>query len=116
MNIVKLEAGCRHSLLLDSKGKVYGYGMTFTKNRNTERIVNPIELEDLEDLTDEQGCIDVFAGDGQSVAIDAEGIPYRWNGVTGKCEIIQDLGGKYILEMCLGNQNIIAVYSTLIDD
>jgi alpha-tubulin suppressor-like RCC1 family protein len=55
VNIVKLEAGCRHSLLLDSKGKVYGYGMTFTKNRNTERIINPIELEDLEDLTDEQG-------------------------------------------------------------
>ena len=111
VKIVKIEAGCRHSLFLGSDGIVYGYGLTKLKNHNTERRLSPIELEDITDITDDSGCIDIFAGDGQSVAIDTDGLPYRWDGVTGKCEVIEDLGGKYIIEVVLANQNIIAVYS-----
>jgi hypothetical protein len=109
--IIKLEAGWRHSLFLSADGRVYGYGLTKLKNHNTERVYSPIDLEDLNDITDERGWIDIFANDGESVGIDADGLPYKWSGVTGKCEIIQDLGGKYILEMVLANQNIVAVYT-----
>lgn len=107
IKIVKVEAGCRHTLFLDSKGKVYGYGLTKKKNHNTERLYSPEELENLSDLTEGNGCIDIFAGDTQSVAIGADGLPYRWDGVTGKYEIIEEVGGKYILECVVGNQNII---------
>lgn len=107
IKIVKVEAGCRHSLFLDSKGNVYGYGLTKVKNHNTERIYSPIELENISDLTQGSGCIDIFAGDTESVAIDSNGLPYKWEGVTGKYEIIEDVGGKYILECVVGNQNII---------
>jgi hypothetical protein len=86
---------------------VYGFGLTKLKNHNTERIYSPIEIEDISDLTDGQGCVDVFAGDTQSVAIDVNGFPYRWDGVTGKCEIISEVGGKNILEVVVGNQNIV---------
>lgn len=43
VKIVKIEAGCRHSLFLDSKGIVYGFGLTKLKNNNTERIQAPVE-------------------------------------------------------------------------
>ena len=113
VKVVKLEAGCRHSLFLDSKGVVYGFGLTKMKNHNTEKIKIPIELEDLTDITDDTNCIDIFAGDGQSVGIDGDGLPYRWDGVTGKIEIIEDLSAKYILEVILANQNIVVLYSVV---
>ena len=114
--VVKLEAGCRHSLFLDSKGVVYGFGQTKLKNNNTDRIQSPIELEDLTDIIGQSKCIDIFAGDSQSLCIDGDGVPYKWSGVTGKVEIIEDLGGKYILEVILANQNIVVVYTTQNDD
>lgn len=94
-------------MFLDSKGTVYGYGLTKLKNHNTERIYSPIEIEDVSDLTEGLGCIDIFAGDTESVAVDASGLPYKWDGVTGKCEIMTEVSGRYIMEVAVGNQNII---------
>ncbi|CAI2367032.1 unnamed protein product [Moneuplotes crassus] len=115
IKILKVEAGSRHSLFLDSEGRVYGIGITKLENHNTETKKRLTECEDLTDITDDSNCVDVFAGDGNSCAIDSDGIPYRWDGVTGKIEIIENLGGKYILQIYLANQNIVAVYSTETD-
>lgn len=38
----------------------------------------------------------MFTGETSNVAIDEKGIPYKWEGVTGKVEIIEDVGGRYI--------------------
>ena len=94
-------------MFLDSKGVVYGYGLTKLRNHNTERIYSPIEIEDVSDLTDGLGCIDIFAGDTQSVAVDANGLPYKWDGVTGKCEVIAEVSGRYKMEVAIGKQNLI---------
>lgn len=51
--------------------------------------------------------MDIFAGDVHNVAIDANGLPYKWEGVAGKYEVIEDVGGRYIAEVVVGNENII---------
>ena len=105
IQIIKVEAGSRHSLFLDNKGNVYGSGLTKGKNNNTERIHSPMLLEDISDFE----IIDIFAGDTTSYAIDWNGIPYKWGGVVGKFEIISDISGRYISQVVTGNNNMIAL-------
>ena len=91
IEIIKVEAGERHSLFLDNKGNVYGWGLTKGAS-NTERIHSPIKIEDISDFD----WIDIFWGEASSYAIDSSGIPYKWDGVTGKLEAISDVSGRYI--------------------
>lgn len=82
---------------------MYGCGLTKGKHHNTERIYTPIKLEDISDLE----CLDVWAGDGSNLVIDTKGMPYKWDGVTGKYEIVEEVGGKYVSQVVLGNKNVV---------
>jgi hypothetical protein len=103
IDIIKVEAGCRHSIFLDKKGNVYGCGLTKGDDHKTERIIGVIKLDDVSDFN----CIDVFSGETANIAIDQNGVPFKWEGVTGKYEIISDVSGRYIHEVNVSNRNLI---------
>ena len=103
IEIIKVEAGERHSLFLDNKGNVYGCGLTKKDNNETERVYAPIKLDDISDLD----IIDIFWGESTSYAIDSNGIPYKWEGIKGDFEVISDANGRYIYQVAVGNNNIV---------
>ena len=103
IEIIKVEAGCRHSIFLDKKGNVYGCGLTKGDDHKTERIIGIMKLEDVSDFS----CIDVFSGETSNVGIDENGVPFKWEGVTGKYEFIADVSGRYIHQVNVSNRNII---------
>ena len=41
------------------------------------------------------------------MAVEDDGDPYKWEGVTGKHKLMSSVSGHYIHEVTVGNRNII---------
>jgi len=51
--------------------------------------------------------IDIFVGEGHTVAVSKSGVPYYWKGCTGKPKEIEEVSGRLILDIVVGGNNTI---------
>ena len=71
IQVVKVEAGSWHSIVLDTLGWLWGFGVSSSDSRfevwtNIPKLVDMIKFK----------SIDVFVGDNHSVAVSKNGVPY----------------------------------------
>ena len=75
IDIIKVEAGSRHSLALSSDGHVYGFGLNSSEVRFELRTHIPTQVESIKFK-----MVDIFAGEDHSVGVSKSGVPYQWEG------------------------------------
>lgn len=104
IEIVKVEAGSRHSLCLGANGKMYGFGTDCTDKMFELRVNIPVQFDKLN-----QEIIDIFAGDKHTVAVTKNGNLFRWEGAVGTPEEVNEVSGKLIYDVVTGASNTIVI-------
>lgn len=121
-----IEAGARHSIVLDRKGQMYAFG----DNSEDECAGNEQRCQFPEKIDQNFKAVDIFAGATHNLALSGiysenklldEGYLYSWGGsgayttwsnpnsLHSKLKILENLNGKSISKVALGNMNTIVV-------
>jgi alpha-tubulin suppressor-like RCC1 family protein len=101
---VKVEAASRHSLVLDAKGHIYGFGFGSSRDRFEVRSSVPKLVESVRFK-----LIDIYVGDSHSVGVSSGGVPFMWHGSDGEPHEIEEVGGRLMLDIVLGATNTIII-------
>ena len=104
IEIIKVEAGSRHSLCLAEDGKIYGFGTDCSDKMFEVRLNIPVHFDKMN-----QPIIDIFAGDKHTVVVTKSGNLFRWEGAIGTPEEVNEVSGKLIYDIVTGGSNTIVI-------
>lgn len=76
--VTKIEAGARHTLVLDADGNIFAMG----DNSEEQCAISGRRANEPEKILKDFRATDIFAGDSHNIAVSEDGSIYSWGGAT----------------------------------